>query len=101
MLKIDFFQIALKTGKIGFNVIKIAIFSKKYKKSLYGWGLRPRPLDPIASGDWGLYSIPPSVIRFRDTSLLNASPDSDISTFGSSLLSSAKSWLHEKPGHGF
>ena len=42
ILKIHYFQMALKTSEMWYNGIKVAFFSKNYEKSLSGWGLRPQ-----------------------------------------------------------
>ena len=42
---------ALNTCEMWSNGIKIAFFSKTYKKSPNGWGFRPQT--PKASGGWG------------------------------------------------
>ena len=71
---------ALNTCEMWFNFIKIAVFSKKLTKNRPTAGdFAPRPPMPLAAG--GSAPGPPSVLRLRYTSFLNASPKLDICTF--------------------
>ena len=68
----------LNTRKLWSNGIKIAsFFSKNYKKSPSGWGLRPQT---------------PSMIRLRHTNLLITLPNLHF-LGGLSPLPKSKSWL--------
>ena len=70
---------ALNTCEMWSNGIKIAFFSKNYKKLPNGWGLRPQT--PKASGGWGSAPKTPSVIHLSYTGFLNTSPKLDICIF--------------------
>ena len=70
---------ALNMCKMWFNDIKIAFFSKNYKKSLNSWGLRHQTPKPPAAG--GPAPRPPSVISLSYTGFLKTSPKLHICTF--------------------
>ena len=77
LLKLKNFVLSngLKTCEMWSKCIKIAIFSKTYKKSPSGWVLCPQT--PIASGGWWLCPQATSVTRLSSTNLLTMSPNFD------------------------
>ena len=86
---------ALNRCELWSKGIKIASFPKNSKKSSSVWGFCPQTL--IVFG-WGICPQTPVCDMFElHYSLLNACPNSDILTFGSSPFPLAKSCL--SPGH--
>ena len=92
MLKIEYFQMALDTGEMRSNGIKIAFFSKKLQKIVQRLG--------------GFASRPPSVIRLNYSTHLysNSSPQFRhflILTIGLSPLFERVPSYVPTPGHRF
>ena len=70
---------ALNTGELWSNWIKIAFFTENLQKSPSGWGLCAQT--PVATGGWGLRPQTPIFDLFEHTRLLNTFPKLDIFTF--------------------
>ena len=69
----------LNTCELRFDGIKIAFFSKNYKKSPNGWGRGPQT--PKAFGDWGPRPQTSVCDTFEYNSFLNSFPKLDTCTF--------------------